>query len=90
MKDGYPSDKILKGHRTLYGMDREAGVERNKHTDYFKRTIAIVEKRLFGKDADAGSAKQADAPAPDVSAKENSSLQEPSGNAGAGISGEPE
>ncbi|MBR4746323.1 MAG: hypothetical protein IK061_02835 [Desulfovibrio sp.] len=92
MKDGYSDGEILKGLQTLYGMDREAGVERSKKLDYFKRTIAIVEKRLFGKDADAdaGSAEQAEAPVPDESTKENASLQEPSGNAGAGISGEPE
>ena len=90
MKDGHSSDEILKGIAMLYGMDREAGVERIKHATYFKRTVDSVERRLFGKDAGAGSVKQADAPAPDVSAKEEAAPQEPSGNAGAGTSGTPE
>ena len=67
MKDGHSDDEILDGLRTLCVMYREAGVERNKQPDYFKRTVAVVESRLFGKDGDAGFAEQADAQAPDVS-----------------------
>ena len=88
--DTISDDEILEGLRTLCVMDREAGVERNKQPDYFKRTVAVVESRLFGKDGDAGFAEQADAQAPDVSTKENATPQEPSGNADAGTSGKPE